>query len=262
MMADRPNQEGGAAPPNPEVNPATARSDTDAPLQSERTALLGSMAAGLAHEFNNLLTVALSSLNQIRRQPLDETGATQLERAEWATRQAGRLAQQVLAFMHHGRAERQMIDVNAAISDFDKMLGHIAGDRVKLRIELAEQALPARLDPGQLELALLNLVRNASDAMPHGGRVVIRTAAHSPTPSEARPMAEVAVSDEGAGMPAAVAERATSAFFTTKSPGKGTGLGLWMVQRFVRASEGKLEIETAVGRGTTVRLLFPLHSAS
>lgn len=261
-MADRRNQEGSAAPREREDSPATPRSDTDAPLQSERTALLGSMAAGLAHEFNNLLTVALSSLNQLRRQPLDETGETQLERAEWATRQAGRLAQQVLAFMRHGRAERQIIDVNTAIREFDKMLGHIAGNRVALTMELVEQPLPARLDPGQLELALLNLVRNASDAMPDGGRVVIRTAAHNPTRSEGQRMAEVAVSDEGAGMSAAVAERATTAFFTTKSPGRGTGLGLWMVQRFVRASEGKLEIDTAVGSGTTVRLLFPLHSVS
>ena len=261
-MADRPNQEASAAAREPEAIPVTPRADADAPLQSERTALLGSMAAGLAHEFNNLLTVALSSLNQLRRQQLDEAGGTQLERAEWATRQAGRLAQQVLAFMRHDRAERQIVDVNAAIGEFDKMLGHIVGDRVRLTMELAEQRLPARLDPGQLELALLNLVRNASDAMPDGGRVVIRTAAYNPTRSGAPPMAEVAVSDEGAGMPAAVAERATSAFFTTKSPGRGTGLGLWMVQRFVRASEGKLDIDTAVGRGTTVRLLFPLHSAS
>ena len=230
--------------------------DAVAELRSERAALLGSMAAGLAHEFNNLLTVVLSSHNQLRRQPLDERGRAQLERAEWAARQAGRLAEQVLTFVRCARVEHQILDVNATVREFDKMLGHIAGDGVKLTMQLTDQPLPARLDPGQLELALLNLVRNAADAMSDRGEILVKTAERSGTDTQGQTI-EVAVVDEGGGMPDAVAKRATDPFFSTKAPSRGTGLGLWMVQRFVKDCEGRMEIESAVGRGTTIRLLFP-----
>src|SRR5205823_4686267 len=108
----------------------------------------------------------------------------------------------------------------------------------------------------QLELALLNLVRNAADAMRDGGQISIRTSA-SASGLSGQPSVEVSVSDNGTGMPREVVQRASDPFFTTKKPGHGTGLGLWMVQRFVRACKGKLEIETAVGQGTNIRLLFP-----
>ena len=225
--------------------------------QSKRVEALGAMTAGVAHEFNNLLTLVLGSLELLHRQPLDGRGEQQLQRAEWGVRQAGRLAQQVLSFVRRESRETQVVDLNSVLGEFDKMLGHIAGDDAILVMELAEEPLPVRLDPGQLELALLNLVRNAADAMSDNGQVILRTSGRSPGHAPGPPMVEVSVSDTGTGMPPEVVQSATDSFFTTKEPGRGTGLGLWMVQRFVRACKGKLEIETAVGQGTTVRLMFP-----
>jgi signal transduction histidine kinase len=225
--------------------------------QSQRVELLGGMAAGMAHEFNNLLTIALGSLEQLRRQSLDERGHMQLERAEWSVRQAGRLAQQVLSFVRREAGELQHVDLNVIIGAFDKIMSHAAGDRIRFVLELYRMPLPVRLDPHQFELALLNLVRNATDAMSGSGAVTIRTVAHRSDGPEGQQTVEVSVSDTGSGMPPEIVERATTSFFTTKPRGKGTGLGLWMVKRFAAASGGKLGIDTEVGRGTTVRLVFP-----
>jgi signal transduction histidine kinase len=162
----------------------------------------------------------------------------------------------VLSFVRRESRETGIADVNAVVREFDKMLGHIAGENIELVIQLAEQPLPARLNPGQLELALLNLVRNAADAISGSGRISVRTSGRASGLWD-QPSVEVSVSDTGSGMPREVVHRATDPFFTTKEPGHGSGLGLWMVQRFVRACKGKLEIETAIGQGTNIRLFFP-----
>jgi signal transduction histidine kinase len=223
--------------------------------QSERVEILGAMAAGLAREFGNLLTIALGSLEQLRRQSLDERGHMQLERAEWSVQQAGRLAQQILSFVSREAGEPKHRDLNAIIGEFDKIVGHAAGGKNRLVLELYQEPLPVRLDPDQLELALLNLVRNATHA--GSGAVTIRTVAHRSSKPEGQQTVEVSVSDTGCGMLPEIVERATTPFFTTKQRGKGTGLGLWMVKRFAAAAGGKLDIDTEVGRGTTVRLIFP-----
>jgi signal transduction histidine kinase len=233
-----------------------SRTETSA-IQPERVQVIGAMASGMAHEFNNLLTIALGSLEQLRRQTLDERGRDQLERADWSVRQAGRLARQVLSFVRRDAGQPQQVDVNAVIGEFDKIMGHATSDRTRLIFELSDEALPVYLDPGQLELALLNLVRNAADATADRGSITIRTTAHQIDGTQGRQIVEISVSDTGTGMPLEVAERATTLFFTTKSEGQGTGLGLWMVKRFVASCGGKLDIDTVVGRGTTVRLVFP-----
>jgi signal transduction histidine kinase len=211
----------------------------------------------VAHEFNNLLTVALGSLEQLRRQVLDERGREQLERAEWSVRQAGRLARQVLSFVRRDAGQPLRVDLNEVIGEFDKIMSHAASERTRLTLELCQEPLPIYLDPGQLELALLNLVRNATDAMSDSGSIIIRTAAHQSDGLDRQQTVEVAVTDTGTGMPPEIVERATASFFTTKPQGKGTGLGLWMVKRFATACGGKLDIETTLGRGTTMRLVFP-----
>jgi len=223
--------------------------------QSNRVEILGGMAAGLAHEFKNLLTIALGSLEQLRRQSLDERGHMQLERVEWSVQQAGRLAQQILSFVRREAGEPKHMDLNGIIGEFDKIIGLATGDKTRLVLELCQEPLPVRLDPDQLELALLNLVRNATDAMSGSGAVILRTVAHPS--NERQQTVEVSVSDTGSGMPPEIVERATTPFLTTKARGKGTGLGLWMVKRFAAAAGGKLDIDTHVGRGTTVRLIFP-----
>jgi len=245
----------GEAPPPLDLGafPGTENAED----QPKRVQVIGAIATGVAHEFNNLLTIALGSLEQLRRQTLDERGREQLERADWSVRQAGRLARQILTFVRRDAGQPQQVDVNAVIGEFDKIMTHATGDGSRLIFELCNEPLPVHLDPGQLELTLLNLVRNATDAMSDHGSITIRTAAHQVDGLDGQQTVEILVSDTGEGMPPEVADRATASFFTTKPEGQGTGLGLWMVKRFVANCGGKLEIESAVGRGTTVRLVFP-----
>jgi signal transduction histidine kinase len=262
-VLDGPGRRDEPPPATPPTGPAElvlpgSRSEAQTVCeQAERVEVLGALAAGIAHEFNNLLTVVLGSLEQLRRQPLDERGQKQLDRAEWGVQQAGRLSRQVLSFARPQGGAARAVDLNEVLGAFDALLGHAAGDGASLALRLAPQPLPARLDPGQLELAVLNLVRNAADATPAGGSITVRTAGHPVGGPGGQPTVEVSVSDTGTGMAPEVLGRAATAFFTTKEPGRGTGLGLWMVKRFVAAWDGRMDIQTAVGQGTTVRLVFP-----
>ena len=222
------------------------------------TELVGQpVAADAAHELANLMTVVLGSLEQLRSQPLDPPGRQQLGRAEWGARQAARLTRQVLS-RTQGRDERPGItDLNEVVGGFAAVLGRRLECGALVAVELASARLPVRLDAGLLELVLLNLARNAADAMPSGGEVIIRTQGPRLAGMGDRLTVEVSVSDTGTGMAPAVARRAMEAFFTTKAHGRGTGLGLWMAERFARACEGKVVITTEEGQGTVVRLVFP-----
>lgn len=217
----------------------------------------GTLSADAAHELANLMTIVSSSLEQLRRQPLNEQGQRQLARAEWGSRQAARLTRQVLFPAQDGDGTAAVVDLNAAVGGFAAVMGAHVSQGVQLAAELAPGRLPVRLDAGVLELVLLNLVRNAADAMPDGGKVVLRTKGPRLDGLGNQLATEVTVSDNGTGMPPAVAQHATEAFFTTKPHGKGTGLGLWMAHRFASTCSGKISIETAAGQGTTVRLALP-----
>lgn len=211
----------------------------------------------MAHELANLAMIVSGSLEQLRRQPLSEQGQRQLARAEWGARQVARLTRQVLSQAQDGDGRAEAVDLNAVVDGFAAVMGQHVGKGVRLAAELAPGRLPVRLDAGLLELVLLNLVRNATDAMPEGGQVVLRTKESRLDGLGDQLATEVSVSDTGTGMPPAVARRAAEAFFTTKPGGRGTGLGLWMAQRFADAHAGKLSIQTAPGQGTTVRLSLP-----
>ena len=147
------------------------------------------------------------------------------------------------------------MDLNEAVRAFATTMGQGADGSPQLAVELVSGSLPARFDRGELERALLNLVRNAADAIAGGGGVTIRTAGHRLHGLGNQPTVEVAVSDTGVGMTPEAVRHATDAYFTTKGPEYGTRLGLWMVRRFVEGAGGK--IETAPGQGTTVRLTLP-----
>ncbi len=215
------------------------------------------LGADVAHELANLMTVVSDSLEQLRRQPLDEQGQQQLVRAEWGIRQAARLTRQVLFQVRGEDGEAKVVDLNEVVGGFVTVMGQQIGQGVQLTAELAMGRLPMRLDARLLELVLLNLVRNAADAMPDGGQVVIRTCGPRLDGLGGQRAAEVAVSDTGTGMAPDVAQHAAEAFFTTKPRGKGTGLGLWMAHRFASTCGGRISIETALGQGTTVRLSLP-----
>ena len=236
----------------------TRRHEAEAVLQqAQRLETLGSMASGVAHEFNNLMTVVLGSLSQLERGMAEDSRERQrLDRAKWAAGQAGRLTQQMLSFARRQFHDNQPVDLNTLLDGFDGIMRQMAGPKVRLTLDLAPGPLVVELDSGQMEMALLNLVRNASDAMPDGGALVIQTGRAG---TDGTAMASVAVRDEGTGMSPEVRQRALEPFFTTKPQGAGTGLGLSMVNGFAAQSGGTMGIDSEAGRGTTVTLRFPLR---
>ncbi len=234
----------------------TRRKEAEVVLQqSQRMEALGSMASGVAHEFNNLMTIVVGSTQQAMGRAADARQRTQLDRVEWAARQAGRLTQQMLSFARRQFHDSQPGDLNEILSDTDSLLAQVVGSDVELWFDLASGEMPVSIDTGQLELALINLGRNAVDAMPGGGRLTISTRRLEREDGGEWVCLEVA--DTGIGMPAEVVEKAVEPFFTTKERGRGTGLGLSMVAGFAEQSGGRLEIDSAPGAGTRVRLLLP-----
>jgi PAS domain S-box-containing protein len=229
----------------------TRRHEAEAVLQqAQRLETLGAMASGMAHEFNNLMTVALGSISQIERgMEAGSLDRKRLDRAKWAAQQAGRLTQQMLSFARRQFHDNQVVDLNQLLRDFDGIMQQMAGPAVRVNLELAAQELWVELDPGQLEMALLNLVRNSSDAMPKGGQLALRT--------ELDGAVKLHVRDTGTGMKPDVMKRATEPFFTTKPRGAGTGLGLSMVNGFAAQSGGSMAIESNSGGGTVITLAFP-----
>jgi signal transduction histidine kinase len=189
--------------------------------------------------------------------PSSDQQREQLRRSSWAAGLAARLTREALTAARGETTERQIIDVNQAIAGMDSLPFQLENHQHTLVQEFGEGPLPVRLDPEQLELSLINLVRNAADAMSAGGTVKVATGA---VPSSS--WVEVAIVDTGVGIPSEIIERVTEPFFTTKATGRGTGLGLAVVRAFVEQAGGTLKIETAPGVGTTVRLLFPRATAS
>ncbi|MBD0276060.1 MAG: response regulator, partial [Acetobacteraceae bacterium] len=191
-----------------------------------------------------------------------------LERAGRASEQAAKLTRQLVTFARKTRLEPRAVVLNGVLADFGDMLAHSLGGEIHVRYELEPGLPPCVVDPTHAEMALLNVLANARDAMPGGGRATVRPeavsldeAAASASGGGLKPGLYVALSveDEGPGMPPAVLARAAEPFFTTKK-GKGTGLGLAMAHGFVRQSGGRLEISSEPGRGTAVRMLFPAAS--
>ena len=180
----------------------------------------------------------------------------------------GRLTQQLLAFARRQPLTPQATNVARLVNDMADLLRHSLGERVDVEFEVAPDAWGAKIDPGQLENAILNLAINARDAMPEGGTVRIEVAnatldrGYAILHPEVTPGAYVliGVSDNGTGMPPDVIARAFDPFFTTKRYGKGTGLGLSMVYGFVRQSGGHVRIDSGIGQGTSVQALFAAHA--
>lgn len=227
--------------------------------QSQRMEALGSLASGMAHEFNNLMTIVVGSAQQAAKRAVDDRQRKQLARIDWAGRQAGWLTQQMLSFTRRQFHQPQHGDLGQIVAGFGRLLARLGGSAVTLALELAPDALPVVIDASQLELALINLVRNAVDAMPGGGRLAIRTRADS---SGGRRWAVLVVADTGHGMPDDVLRHAADPFFTTKRPGshqdRSAGLGLSMVSGFVQQSGGQMTLDSQPGAGTRVTMRLPL----
>jgi signal transduction histidine kinase len=226
-------------------------------LQTQKLEALGQMTGGIAHDFNNLLAVVQSGVRVMRRS-LDSDPASLrdvLDQVADAVDRGTALCSQLLMFAKHKDLEVEDVDLNARLSRLGDMLRQAVGPRVKIVSDFGADLWPCRADPIQLDAAILNLVVNARDAMPNGGRIELRT--RNRPDSRAGDCVEVSVADTGQGMPPDVLHRALEPFYSTKGH-EGTGLGLSQVYGFVRQVGGDVKIESEVGVGTTVRLLFAL----
>jgi PAS domain S-box-containing protein len=233
------------------------RASEQSSLQAQKMEAIGQLTAGMAHDFNNLLQVINGNLELALLALGPSAAGEPIRRAQRAAMKAGKLTQQLLTFARKQRLEPRRVNLNALLVEFSELLVRTLGDRVALQLDL-KPGLPAcKLDPAHFEMALLNVLINARDAMPNGGQVRVSTALLTGKNDGAGEVA-VCVVDEGEGMAPEVVRRATEPFFTTKGP--GTGLGLAMVHGFVQQSRGRLEIDSTPGQGTTVRMVFPVDA--
>ncbi len=231
--------------------------------QAQKMEAVGRLAGGVAHDFNNLLT-AIMGYGEILKRKLgpDHFALDDMSEILKAADRAASLTRQLLAFSRQQVLEPRILDLNVLVAEMDKMLRRVIGEDIDLATIAGAQLGRVKADPGQIEQVLMNLVVNARDAMPEGGRLTIETAnvdfAEGDRPaSAAGRYVFLAVSDTGCGMSPDVAARIFEPFFTTKEPGRGTGLGLSTVHGIVRQSEGQIEVITEPGHGTTFKMYFP-----
>jgi signal transduction histidine kinase len=239
-------------------------------VQAQKMEAIGRLTGGIAHDFNNMLTAVMGNLDLLRRTLKPDGRAAQ--RAEIALQSALRcadLTQRLLYFARHRPTEPGAVALDSVVSGMMEILRRSVDDSIELVVAGGEETWPAIADPAQLESTLLNLVLNARDALPEGGKVTIETAnvtleepyedQNFSAPADHYVM--VAVSDNGIGMSPDVLERVFEPFFTTKDPGGGTGLGLSMTYAFVQQIGGFIRIESEPGKGTTVRVYLKRANA-
>ncbi len=227
--------------------------------QSQKMEALGQLTGGIAHDFNNLLTVVVGGLDIITKRSEQPKVKRYAENALAAAERGARLTAQLLAFSRVQRLEVRPTHVAPLIENMRPLLRNVLGPGIAKKFDLDDLLIPVMADPTQLEVAILNLAINARDAMPDGGVLTFTTrrleVAGDPDLEDGDYIA-LTISDTGAGMPSEVVERAFEPFFTTKEVGKGTGLGLSMVYGMARQSGGAARIESKLGEGTAVTLLF------
>jgi signal transduction histidine kinase/CheY-like chemotaxis protein len=236
-------------------------------LQAQKMEAVGRLAGGVAHDFNNLLTV-INSHSQLALLELKEWDPLRekFESIQKAGERASNLTRQLLAFSRRQVVEMKVIDLNALLQDLEKMLHRVIGEDIELTTRRHPDLGRIKADPGQIEQAIMNLVVNARDAMPTGGKLVIETTnvevdkeytLHHVGMKPGRYVL-LSISDTGMGIPPEVKERIFEPFFTTKEKGKGTGLGLSTVYGVVKQCGGEVWLYSELGKGTTFKLYFPL----
>lgn len=232
-------------------------------MHAQRMEAVGRLTGGVAHDFNNLLTVVIGALDMMLRSPGDPARQRKLGEAALAAARRGEgLTHQLLAFSRRQALRPEPTDLNALIRESEPLLRRAVGEAIEFRLKLRRGGARVNVDPAQFEAALLNLVVNARDALGDQGCVTVRTESCTVAAGEVAELPAgdfvcVSVTDNGAGMDPEVIERAFEPFFTTKAVGKGTGLGLSQVYGFARQSGGGVRIESAVGKGTQIRIYLP-----
>jgi PAS domain S-box-containing protein len=233
--------------------------------QAQKIEAVGRLAGGVAHDFNNLLNVITGYGQMLFRRLADSPEREKTRAILQAAERAAGLTRQLLAFSRKQVLEPKVLDLNAVVSGMDEMLRRLIGEDIELQADLAPQLGRTRADPGQIEQVLMNLVVNARDAMPRGGRVTLETSnaemdeayVRDHLGARAGRYVSLAVCDTGLGMDAETQKHIFEPFFTTKEKGKGTGLGLATVYGIVKQSEGYIWVDSAPGAGTTVRVFLP-----
>jgi signal transduction histidine kinase len=229
----------------------------EALLHSQKLKAVGQLTGGLAHDFNNLLAVIIGSLDLVSP---DSPDAPRINRALKAAERGALLTQRLLAFSRKQSLHPHAVELKTLLENLGELMRHSLPATMTLEIEAQSPAWPAWIDVSQLENAIINLVMNARDAMDgQAGTIKIRSWNQRVTRSDGRKqdMVMLEVADQGCGMSQEIKSQVFEPFFTTKQTGSGSGLGLSMVYGFVRQSGGRVEIESAPGQGTTVRLQLP-----
>jgi PAS domain S-box-containing protein len=234
-------------------------------LLAQKMEAVGRLAGGIAHDFNNLLTVinGYSSL-LLAQLPKDTPHRQEIEQIHQAGRRAAGLTQQLLEFTRHQARPPQRIDLNTLLRELSPMIQRLVGEHIECVTALAAEPQPIKADPGRLEQVIMNLVVNARDAMPKGGKLTLETKTVDLTDSNRRNSAlspgsyvVLAVTDTGCGMDAQTKARIFEPFFTTKEVGKGTGLGLATVYGIVKQSAGQISVYSEPGYGATFKIYLP-----
>lgn len=239
--------------------------------QSQKLEAVGQLTGGIAHDFNNLLTVILGNAEMLAEELEDRSDLLTLANQTASAAQRGaELTGRLLAFARRQALEPEILDVSKLVSSMYDMLRRTLSEDIEVEIVRGGGLWKVEVDPGQLEMAILNLAINARDAMPRGGRLTIETAnallddAYSDT-NEDIPAGQyvlISISDTGTGMRPEIAARAFEPFFTTKAVGKGTGLGLSMIYGFVKQSGGHIKIYSEVDHGTSLKMYLPRSASS
>lgn len=239
-------------------------------LQLQKMEAIGQLAGGVAHDFNNIVTAILGNVDlmrlQLKKQPPPVDGlAADVDQIERAGERAMALTRQLLAFSRRQVVHPEVVHPGRLLADMEKMLSRLIREDIALRVAAADDVPPVRVDAGQFEQVILNLVVNARDAMPSGGRLVVEAsrvdldASYVATHAEARagPHLLIAVSDTGHGMDNQTLEHAFEPFFTTKPAGEGTGLGLATAYGIVKQFGGHVNAYSEPGVGTTFKVYLP-----
>ena len=232
--------------------------------QSQKLESMGQLTGGVAHDFNNLLTPIIGSLDMLMRRGLgSERERRLIDGALQSAERAKTLVQRLLAFARRQPLQPTAVELPKLVDGMAGLMGSTLGPKIEIRVTMADDLPPAKADPNQLEMAILNLSVNARDAMPNGGELTISASRESVRLGHAtglRPghYVRLSVGDTGVGMDEATAARAVEPFFSTKGIGKGTGLGLSMAHGLAAQLGGGLTIRSAPGKGTTVELWLPI----
>ncbi|MGF7160916.1 signal transduction histidine kinase [Rhodoligotrophos appendicifer] len=231
--------------------------------QAQKIEAIGQLTGGVAHDFNNLLMVISGGLAMLDRQSDPDRRLRLMEGMQRAAQRGASLTRQLLAFSRRQELKPESVDLACQIGGMRELLDRSLRGDVHVTFDFPDDLWPVEVDPGELELVVLNLAVNSRDAMPNGGTITVRANnSRDKIENEARDFVSLSISDTGCGIAPDVQARVFEPFFTTKEIGRGSGLGLAQVHGFVQQSGGTIEIDSEMGQGTTITLYLPKAASS